>query len=248
MEGSAKGPIAKFVSEHAIDILRENTDHVVDGDSLFFVCDMPSKAASFAGRARDAVCDAIGTIDPEHPYARETGVFKFCWVVDFPMYERDEETGVLDFSHNPFSMPQNGAADLEDESNLENVLAFQYDCVCNGFELASGAIRNHKPEIMERAFTLAGYDKSVLEEKFGGMLSAFQYGAPPHGGCAFGIDRIVMLLADEPNLREVYAFVMNGQYQDLMMGAPSKVDEAQLKDLHIKLNLPKEMVKKDEAA
>ena len=243
-EGEGKGPIAKFIPEPAQKLLCEAIS-AQDGDAVFFVCDKLSAAQNFAGKARNAICDAL----PEgHASSRETGVFKFCWVVDFPMYERDEQTGLVDFSHNPFSMPQGGMDVLQDEFNLENVLAYQYDCVCNGFELASGAIRNHRREIMEKAFTLAGYDMDVLEEKFGGMLSAFEYGAPPHGGCAFGIDRIVMLLADEPNLREVYAFVMNGQYQDLMMGAPSKVDETQLKDLHIKLSLPKELIKKDEAA
>lgn len=243
-EGEGKGPIAKFVPAEAQNELR---DLIVanDGDAVFFVCDKVSAAEKFAGKARNAICDAL----PEgHDAQRENGVFKFCWVVDFPMYELDEATGKIDFSHNPFSMPQNGMKDLENDQNLTDVLAFQYDCVCNGFELASGAIRNHKPEIMARAFELAGYDMDVLEEKFGGMLSAFKFGAPPHGGCAFGIDRIIMLLADEPNLREVYAFVMNGQYQDLMMGAPSKIDEAQLKDLHIKLNLPKEVTKKEQAA
>ncbi len=243
-EGEGKGPIAKFVPVDAQDELR-NLISANDGDAVFFVCDKVSAAEKFAGKARNAICDAL----PEgHEAQRETGVFKFCWVVDFPMYELDEDTGKIDFSHNPFSMPQNGMKDLENNQNLTDVLAFQYDCVCNGFELASGAIRNHKPEIMEKAFGMAGYDKSVLEEKFGGMLSAFKFGAPPHGGCAFGIDRIVMLLADEPNLREVYAFVMNGQYQDLMMGAPSKIDETQLKDLHIKLNLPKEITKKEQPA
>jgi aspartyl-tRNA synthetase len=163
------------------------------------------------------------------------------------MYERDEDTGEIDFSHNPFSMPQGGMDDL-DAKDPEDILAYQYDCICNGFELCSGAIRNHREDIMEKAFAIAGYDRSVLEAKFSGMLNAFQYGAPPHGGCAFGIDRIVMLLANEPNLREVYAFVMNGQYKDEMMSAPSMVDEKQLKDLHLKLNMPKEFVKKDEAA
>lgn len=246
-EGTGKGPIAKFLSEEAIEILRADTDHVVDGDSLFFVCDMPAKAVKFAGKAREAVCDAITAIDPHHPSARESGVFKFCWVVDFPMYERDEDTGVVDFSHNPFSMPQGGEQALDDK-DPEDILAFQYDCVCNGFELASGAIRNHRPDIMEKAFGIAGYDKSVLEEKFGGMLNAMRFGAPPHGGCAFGIDRIVMLLADEPNLREVYAFVMNGQYKDEMMGSPSSVDDSQLKDLHLKKIVQKQMMKSEEAA
>jgi len=242
-ESEGAGPIAKFIPAAAQAELK-TLINATEGDAVFFVCDKISAAEKMAGRARDAICDAL----PDgHAAAREKGVFRFAWIIDYPMFERDEETGQIDFSHNPFSMPQGGAEALNAD-NPEDILAYQYDCICNGFELCSGAIRNHQPEIMEKAFGMAGYDRSVLEAKFGGMLSAFQYGAPPHGGCAFGIDRIVMLLADEPNLREVYAFVMNGQYQDLMMGAPSTVDEAQLKDLHIKLNLPKEFVKKDEAA
>ena len=163
------------------------------------------------------------------------------------MFERDEDTGKIDFSHNPFSMPQGGMDDLENK-DPEEILAYQYDLVCNGFELASGAIRNHKAEIMEKAFLMAGYDKAVLEDKFGGMLNAFRFGAPPHGGIAPGIDRMIMLLADEPNLREVYAFVMNGQYEDQMMSAPSDITPEQLKDLHIKLDMPKAKVKADQAA
>jgi aspartyl-tRNA synthetase len=154
------------------------------------------------------------------------------------MYEYDERAKKVEFSHNPFSMPQGGLETLNSTDPL-NILAYQYDCVCNGFEISSGAIRNHRPDIMEKAFALAGYDRSVLEAKFSGMLNAFSFGAPPHGGCAFGVDRIVMLLAHEPNLREVNAFVMNGQYEDPMMGSPSEVDAGQLKDLHIKLDLPK---------
>ena len=242
-DGEGAGPIAKFIPAAAQEALKSMIN-ASEGDAVFFVCDKISAAEKMAGRARDAICNAL----PEgHEAAREGGLFKFCWIVDYPMYEMDETTGKIDFSHNPFSMPQGGMDDLENKDPLD-ILAYQYDLVCNGFELLSGAIRNHKQEIMEKAFAIAGYDKSVLEEKFGGMLSAFQYGAPPHGGCAPGIDRIIMLLADEPNLREVYAFVMNGQYQDLMMGAPSKVDPAQLKDLHIKLDMPKEMIKKGEAA
>jgi aspartyl-tRNA synthetase len=154
------------------------------------------------------------------------------------MYEMNEKTGQVDFAHNPFSMPQGGLEALTTQDPL-TVLAYQYDCVCNGFEVCSGAIRNHRADIMEKAFDIAGYAREVLEKKFGGMLSAFRYGAPPHGGCAFGIDRIVMLLANEPNLREVYAFVMNGAYEDLMMGSPSDATPEQLRDLHIKLDLPK---------
>lgn len=234
--GEGKGPIAKFVPPAAQEELKKIAG-LQDGDAVFFVCDQVKKAAPFAGRARDAICSAL----PEgHEAAREKGVYKFCWIVDFPMYEFDEKTQKVDFSHNPFSMPQGGLDSLTNKDPLE-ILAHQYDCVCNGYELASGGIRNHKPEIMEKAFALAGYSKDVLEKKFGGMLNAFRFGAPPHGGLAFGVDRIIMLLADEPNLREVYAFVMNGQYEDLMMGSPSEATEQQLKDLHLKLNLPKKV-------
>lgn len=233
-DGEGKGPIAKFVPEAAQSVLKDIAG-LEDGDAVFFICNQEKAAAAFAGKARDAVCDAL----PEgHEAARESGVFKFAWIVDFPMYEFDDNQQKIDFSHNPFSMPQGGMDDLQSKDPLD-VYAWQYDCVCNGFELASGAIRNHKPEIMEKAFGIAGYGLETLEEKFGGMLNAMKYGAPPHGGLAFGIDRIVMLLADEPNLREVYAFVMNGQYEDQMMAAPSAVDHDQLKDLHLKLSLPK---------
>ncbi len=234
--GEGKGPIAKFVPQAAQDQMREIAG-LEDGDAIFFICNRESEAARFAGMARDVICDAI--VDESHPAHREKGVFKFCWVVDFPMYEFDEKARKIDFSHNPFSMPQGGMEALENKDPLD-ILAYQYDCVCNGFEIASGAIRNHRVDIMEKAFSLAGYDKDVLESEFGGMLNAFRYGAPPHGGCAFGIDRLVMLLADEPNLREVYAFVMNGQYEDHMMNAPSEISKEQLKDLHIKLDLPKD--------
>ncbi|MDH5721861.1 MAG: aspartate--tRNA ligase [Alphaproteobacteria bacterium] len=230
-DGEGKGPIAKFIPEAAQEALK-NAAGLEDGDAIFFVCNKEHEAAKFAGAARDAICDAMGN--------REQGVYKLCWIIDFPMYEFDEKTQRIDFSHNPFSMPQGGMADLEDKDPLD-VYAWQYDCVCNGFELASGAIRNHKPEIMEKAFGIAGYSKDVLEAEFGGMLNAMRYGAPPHGGLAFGVDRIIMLLADEPNLREVYAFVMNGQYEDQMMQAPSEIGHEQLKELHLKVNLPKKM-------
>lgn len=236
--GEGKGPIAKFIPEAAQEQLKEIAG-LEDGDAIFFICNQEKEAAKFAGKARDAICNSLSEVEGGHEAARESGVYKFCWIVDFPMYEFDETAQKIDFSHNPFSMPQGGMDALEN-NDPESILAFQYDCVCNGFELASGAIRNHKPEIMEKAFGIAGYDRAVLEKEFGGMLNAMRYGAPPHGGLAFGLDRIVMLLADEPNLREVYAFVMNGQYEDQMMNAPSDITVEQLKDLHIKLSLPKE--------
>lgn len=231
--GEGKGPIAKFVPPAAQAELIKLA-HLESGDAVFFICDMEGKAAKFAGRARDKICDDLPA---GHSCEREKNVYKFFWLVDFPMYEMDEKTGKVDFSHNPFSMPQGGLEALNGPDPLK-VMATQYDCVCNGYELCSGGIRNHHPEVMERAFAIAGYPREVLEKKFGGMLSAFKYGAPPHGGCAFGIDRIVMILANEPNLREVYAFVMNGAYEDPMMQAPSEATPQQLKDLHLKVVEP----------
>jgi aspartyl-tRNA synthetase len=224
-DGEGKGPIAKFLPAEAQDVLRKAAK-LEEGDAVFFVCDKEEAAAKFAGKARDRICDDMEI--------REQGVYKFCWIVDFPMYEFDEKAQKIDFSHNPFSMPQGGLDALENKDPLE-IMAYQYDCVCNGYELASGAIRNHKAEIMEKAFEIAGYSKDVLEAKFGGMLNAFRFGAPPHGGCAFGIDRMVMLMAYEPNLREVYAFVMNNAFEDPMMGAPTEPYAQQLKDLHIQV-------------
>ena len=227
--GEGKGPIAKFVPEAAQQDLKDAVA-LEDGDAVFFICDTEKKAAEFAGLAREKICEEMGI--------RETGVFKFCWIVDFPMYELDDKTGHLDFSHNPFSMPQGGLKVLNSENPLD-ILAHQYDCVCNGQELCSGAIRNHEPETMEKAFHLVGYDVEEVRKRFSALYTAFQYGAPPHGGCAFGIDRIVMLLSGETNLRQVNAFVMNGNYEDPMMGAPGDPRGDQLKDLHIKLSLPK---------
>lgn len=231
--GEGKGPIAKFVPDTALNILKEKAK-LEDGDAIFFIADQESKAAKFAGKARTAIAESMEII--------EQNVFKFCWIVDFPMYELDETTGKVEFSHNPFSMPQGGLESLKNDNPLD-IKAIQYDCVLNGVELASGGIRNHVPEAMEKAFSIAGYPEGTVQQKFGGMYNAFTYGAPPHGGCAFGLDRIVMFLADEPNVREVIAFPMNQQAEDLLMGAPAEADEHHLKDVHIKKNLPKEKIK-----
>ena len=190
--------------------------------------------AAFAAAARMKIGGDLNLL--------EDGVFKFCWIVDYPMYEMDHDTGKLEFSHNPFSMPQGGMEALEKMDPLD-ILAYQYDIVCNGIELSSGAIRNHRPEIMYKAFEIAGYSKNDVEEKFGGLLNAFKYGAPPHGGSAPGIDRIVMLLADEPNIREVIAFPMTQQAEDLLMNAPLEISSERYKELNIKPDLPKAIKK-----
>jgi len=211
-------------------MLRSQTG-ATDGDAIFFVCERRAVAERLAGRLLRRLGEELGLI--------EENVFRFCWVTDFPMYELNEETGKIEFSHNPFSMPQGGLAALETQDPL-TIKAYQYDIVCNGVELSSGAIRNHRPDIMYKAFAIAGYSKEEVEARFGGMLNAFKFGAPPHGGSAPGIDRIVMLLARETNIREVIAFPMNQQAQDLMMEAPAPVSPARLKELHIKLDLPPE--------
>lgn len=203
-----------------------------DGDAIFFSAGKETEAAKLAGNARLKL-----GIDQE---LIEQNIYKFCWVVDFPMFEKDEVTGKIEFSHNPFSMPQGGLESLETKDPLD-ILAFQYDIVCNGIELSSGAIRNHLPDVMIKAFSIAGYSKEEVEERFSGMLNAFRYGAPPHGGFAPGIDRIVMLIANEPNIREVILFPMNQKAEDLMMNAPSEVSMQQLKELNIKSNLPPKM-------
>lgn len=227
-DGQGKGPIAKFITEERFAKLK-SISQCNDGDAVFFVCSPKATAEKLAGAARTLLGNELGLIDKNR--------FEFCWVVDFPMYEYNEDLKKIDFSHNPFSMPQGGLDALLNQDPL-TIKAFQYDIVCNGVELSSGAIRNHLPEVMYKAFEIAGYPAKVVEDKFGGMLNAFKYGAPPHGGCAPGIDRIVMLLADEPNIREVVAFPMNQSAQDLLMQAPSNVTEKQLKELHIRVQMP----------
>ncbi|MFZ1965393.1 MAG: aspartate--tRNA ligase [Roseiarcus sp.] len=225
---AGKGPIAKFLPPAAQRALVAAAG-LKSGDAAFFACDKEAKAAKLAGAARIRIGNDLGVCKKD--------AFEFCWIVDFPMYEWNEDEKKIDFSHNPFSMPQGGLEALETKDPLE-ILAFQYDIVCNGVELSSGAIRNHHPDVMRKAFAIAGYGEDVLLEKFGGMYRAFQCGAPPHGGIAPGVDRIVMLLAGEENLREVVLFPMNQRAEDLLMGAPSSATPKQLRELHIRLNLP----------
>jgi len=222
------GPIAKNLGQEPTDALMTALG-LGKGDAAFFAAGLPATFAKFAGLARTRVGTELKLIDEAQ--------FKFCWIVDFPMFEWSEEEKKVDFSHNPFSMPQGGLEALETQDPL-TIRAYQYDIVCNGYELCSGAIRNHKAEIMLKAFEIAGYDASVVEEQFGGMLNAFRYGAPPHGGLAPGIDRIVMLLANQTAIREVLAFPLNQQGEDLLMNAPTEAAERQLKDVHIRTAPP----------
>ena len=227
-DGEAKGPIARFLDKGKLSILQNKTGFG-DGDAVFFVCAEPQVASQFGGLARTRIAEELGLIDQN--------TFEFCWIIDYPMYELGPRTGTIEFSHNPFSMPQGGLEALENLNPLD-IKAFQYDIVCNGIELSSGAIRNHRPEIMYKAFEIAGYPPSEVEARFGGMLNALKFGAPPHGGSAPGIDRIVMLLAGEENIREVTMFPMTQQAQDLMMGAPAVVSQSHLEELNLRVELP----------
>lgn len=227
-DGPLKGPLAKFLDADTAGKLRDLPGGAPGGGCLF-LAGPEHTVEAVAGPLRLEVGRNLDLFERQ--------VYRFCWVVDFPMYERDKETGEIVFSHNPFSMPQGGMETLLTRDPLD-IVAYQYDIVCNGTELSSGAIRNHRPEIMYKAFEIAGHGKEVVDEKFGGMIRAFSHGAPPHGGIAPGVDRIVMLLADEPNIREVIAFPMTAKAEDLLMGAPSSATEKQLKELHIRIELP----------
>ena len=226
---SAKGPIGKFFSNEALDEIMKITQAQV-GDSIFLACNKKKELERITSLARDKIAKDLDLIDEN--------IFAFCWIVDYPMFEKDELTKKIRFSHNPFSMPQGNQNEIDFDKPLD-ILAYQYDIVCNGIELSSGAIRNHIPELMYKLFSIAGYDKKEVNTKFSGMINALSYGAPPHGGIAPGIDRIVMLLANEKNIREVTMFPMNQNAQDLMMNAPSNIDEEQLKELNLLLKLKK---------
>jgi aspartyl-tRNA synthetase len=239
LDEQPKGPIAKFLDAERVAAVKAAAG-LEAGDAVFFVCGKAGEIAKHAGAIRVRVGEELGLV--------EQNAFRFCWIVDFPMFEWDEEAKAVGFSHNPFSMPQGGLEALNSMDPLE-ILAFQYDIVCNGVELSSGAIRNHRPDIMARAFEIAGYAPDQLEERFGGMLRALRYGAPPHGGIAPGIDRIVMLLADTPNLREVTAFPLSQKAEELLLGAPGTASEKQLKELGIQLSLAaREKLREEEKA
>ncbi|MGN0521323.1 MAG: amino acid--tRNA ligase-related protein, partial [Eubacterium sp.] len=222
---SYKGPIDKFIPD---DMKTELADlaGLQSGDTIFFIADKEKQAALYAGQIRTELADRLDLL--------EKNAYRFCYINDFPMYEYDEEEKKIGFTHNPFSMPQGGLDALENKDPLD-ILAYQYDIVCNGVELSSGAVRNHDIDIMKKAFEIAGYDESVLKEKFGALYTAFQFGAPPHAGMAPGIDRMIMLLRNEENIREVIPFPMDGKAQDLMCGAPNEITEQQLREVHIKL-------------
>lgn len=226
---SAKGPVGKFFSKESLEEIMKKTGAKV-GDSIFMACSKKKDLERITSLARDKIAKDLNLIDDN--------VFAFCWVVDYPMFEKNDQTNKIEFSHNPFSMPQGDIKKLNFEKPLD-MLAYQYDIVCNGIELSSGAIRNHIPELMYKLFAIAGYDKDQVDEKFSGMINALSYGAPPHGGIAPGIDRIIMLLANEKNIREVTMFPMNQNAQDLMMNAPSSIDENQLKELNLALKIKK---------
>lgn len=227
IEVSAKGPVGKFFSKEAIDEIMKKTGAEV-GDSIFLACAKRKDLEKIISSARDKIANDLSIVD--------FNSFAFCWIVDYPMFEKDEQTNKIKFSHNPFSMPQGDINKINFEKPLE-ILAYQYDIVCNGIELSSGAIRNHIPDLMYKLFNVAGYSKTDVEQKFSGMINALSYGAPPHGGIAPGIDRIIMLLANEKNIREVTMFPMNQNAQDLMMNAPSNVSENQLKELNLSLKI-----------
>ena len=226
---SAKGPIGKFFSQDSLAEIMKKTNCEI-GDSIFMACGKQDELEKITALARDKIAKDLDLIDEN--------IFAFCWIIDYPMFEKDESTNKIEFSHNPFSMPQGDLSEKDFENPLD-ILAYQYDIVCNGIELSSGAIRNHKPELMYKLFSIAGYDKNQVDEKFSGMINALSYGAPPHGGIAPGIDRIVMLLANEKNIREVTMFPMNQNAQDLMMNAPSEVNPDQLKELNLALKTKK---------
>ncbi|MER5731025.1 aspartate--tRNA ligase [Streptomyces sp. NPDC002138] len=229
-DGALTGPIAKFLTEENVKVLTERLG-LAAGHAVFFGAGEFDEVSKIMSGVRVEAAKRAGQFEED--------VFRFCWIVDFPMYEKDPDTGKIDFSHNPFSMPQGGMKDLEEKDPLD-ILAWQYDIVCNGIELSSGAIRNHEPELMLKAFAIAGYEAETVEREFAGMLRAFRLGAPPHGGIAPGVDRMVMLLADEPNIRETIAFPLNGNAQDLMMGAPTVLEESRLRELNIALRKPVE--------